>query len=44
MICGYVWGRVWGCFGSNIGGMWGYVGRFLEGKNIENYTKNNGKH
>ena len=43
MICGYVFGGVWGCFGGIFGGIWKYFARFLGGKNVENYKKNNVK-
>ena len=27
------------CFGAMFGGIWGYFGRLLESKNVENYKK-----
>ena len=37
MIFGYVLGGVWGCFGGIFWIIWGYLGRFVGGKNVENY-------
>ena len=39
MIFGYVLGGVRGCFGGMFESIWRYFGRFLEGKNVENYVK-----
>ena len=38
-----IFGYVLGCFGGMFGDIWGYFGRFLGAKNVENYRKKNAK-